>query len=739
MYSSSYAPNHYTFVFSKSPPIRFRNGLGAVGGRLLYASMKDQKRWIVWNAEEVGGRTTKVPYTVSGKRASSTDHNTWSTYAEAKKASEFFSGMGIIFTPDQTLLGIDIDHVLVDGKVSHEKAPHIKALIKEANTHTEISPSGDGLHLYLALTAPLALEANRHSPFEAYTSGRFFTFTENHFGKAKPIRTITPEEAIGLLTIIGYPWGKKELTALIEEASHTTSNFTDDELLDRMFSSRNGEKVRALYDGDLSEYDNDASRADSALLHHLAFWSGKDSSQMERIWRGSALGKRTKTSSRADYRLRSIQNAIQSCSEVYTSPTHNIDFLFTVGPKKEKQYVKNTENVCRVLRHHPQFKDTLRFDNFKNRMQLKVNNVWRNYTDSDDIDIQTSISILFPFLRLVSKDMARDAALKVSKENTIDSARDFIAGIPWDKEARLDTWLTHTYGTPNDEYHQRVGANWMKGLVKRIAEPGCKFDYVLVLEGPQGAKKSTSLNIIGAMPDGYNWHVETTMSTDHKDFFQQFEGKAIIEFSEGETLSRTEVKKMKSIITTAWDRYRPSYGRISEDFPRRCVFAMTTNQDEYLKDETGNRRWLPIRVTLPEVDIDWLTENRDQLLAEAYHRVMNLKETTYEFPKEETRKQQDARRVSDPNEDKIAEWYYSLSPGSQEQGVTAQMVYNAVFGGVGAMKKYEEMQITNVFATTLNLTKRRKMVNGVQQSCWVNETGTSMQVLEEDLAADVFN
>ena len=190
-------------------------------------------------------------------------------------------------------------------------------------------------------------------------------------------------------------------------------------------------------------------------------------------------------------------------------------------------------------------------------------------------------------------------------------------------------------------------------MVKRIVFPGCKFDYVLVLEGEQGIKKSMSLAVLGG-----NWHSETTMSTDNKDFFMQFAGKAIIEFSEGETLSRTEVKRMKAIITVQSDRYRVPFDRMTQDFPRRCVFAMTTNQSEYLKDETGNRRWLPVAVVAEEANIEWLQANRDQLFAEAYSRVL-AGEKIYEFPKEETERQQAARMIHDPNADLVAEWYYN--------------------------------------------------------------------------------
>jgi predicted P-loop ATPase len=685
-----------------------------------------EKRWVVWNLEEVNGRITKVPYTIRGEKASSTDSSTWTTYENALKASAFFSGIGIVFTPDQKFLGIDIDHVLDDkGNLIEQYKKEVTHLIKEANTYTEISPSGTGLHLYFSITSPLPLTSNRKSPYEAYTSGRFFTFTELPYKKLREIRTITAEEATRLLALIGYPWDKNEP---LTESLLSSSIFSDDELLDRMFASKNGEKIKSLYEGNITLYDNDMSRADSALLSHLAFWSQRDPLQMEHLWISSPLGAREKTQKRKDYRDRSIKAAIQACKEVYKSPAQGIDFLCTVAANKEKTktFTLNTENICRILRDHEKFKDMFRYDTFTNTLDIKDSKTskWRPFDEADVIAIQTRISIVFPFFQKVKKDMVYDAVLQVSRETAIDSATDFIDSIVWDATPRLDQWLTHTYGTPDDEYHQAVGSNWLKGLVKRLYEPGCKFDYVLVLEGPQGSRKSTSLHVLGTIAaQSRSWHVETTMSTDSKDFFMQFSGKAIIEFSEGETLSRTEVKKMKAIITTQSDKYRPPYTRASQDFPRRCVFAMTTNQEEYLKDETGNRRWLPVKLALDEADTDWLKDNRDQLFAEAKHRVIVLKESVHEFPHEETARQQRARRISDPNEDRIIEWYYGpfMSEYQRTDGITAQQVFQSALSGMGSMKKYEEMAIADVLKNVLNLTRKRRMIENIQQWRWVPE------------------
>lgn len=715
-----------------------------------------EKVWVNYNLTKVPGRntTTKVPYSpITKRKASSTNQADWGTYEEAIASSP---NIGIVFTPSCTLLGIDIDHCLDKGThtINHPSAELIAQLIIEADTYTEISPSGTGLHLFLSLTSSLSLIANRHGNFEAYTEGRYFTTTNIPYKEAHKVRTVTPMEALQLLDIIGYPWGKAgDQKALMSITPSTSSGAHDlltpsnlksqntDILLNKMFASKNGKSVRALYEGNATAttYKGDDSAADMALLSHLAFWTAKSPTLMESIWLASPLGAREKTQQRADYRTRSIAAAIANCTKVYEEKDSklkqeieenapSLDLLYTTI-RGDKVYTQNTENICRILRHHSLFKGHFRYDTFKNTLEIGEPNpkqialIWRSLEDHDTIEIQTAISIIFSVFGKVGKEMVLDAIMKVSRENTIDSASDYIRALQWDNTPRLDEWLIRTYNTPDTAYYRTVAANWMKGLVRRIIEPGSKFDYVLVLEGEQGIKKSTSLSILGNVyPDQPNWHVETTMSTENKDFFMQFQGKAIIEFSEGETLSRTEIKKMKAIITTASDKYRPAYGRLSMDFPRRCVFAMTTNQTEYLKDETGNRRWLPVACD-GQANIEWLKENRDQLFAEAYYRVITLKETTWEFPEEETFEMQSARRIHSPSQDVILDWYFNkLSLTDRENGVTSYQVFrdclHAGFPGK-SITRYEEMEIADVLNNFIRLKKVRRMNGGVQYWKWV--------------------
>jgi len=698
----------------------------------LFEKFGEQKRWISWQPKEIIERNgdkkmSKIPL---GK---SNDPSTWHTLSEIKDQSR----VGIMFGLDKKFLGIDIDHCVnpQTNRIEHSERDNIIELIKKADTYMELSPSGTGVHLYFELTEPLELEANKKAPYECYSSLRFFTVTGNSYGKEKNVRTITAKEALDILSVVGYPWGKEKKSMAVTINTPIHININDTDIIKKMFNAKNGKKIQSLYNGDTKAYGDDMSTADMALVSMLAFWTRKDAEQMERIWINSPLGARAKTQEREDYRTRTITFAIENCDTVYEPPMPkskvqvainedeyidiDFDFLFTLkGKEKTKVVTLCTENICRVLRKHPEFKGKYRLDDFKGKYELYDGKKWIDFEDVDILKLQSRIAEIFTEFQTVKKEMIYDAVLTVGKENEIDSAKDYLRSVVWDKIPRLDQWLCNTYGVEDNLYHRAVGSNWMKGLVKRIMQPGCKFDYVLVLEGEQGTKKSSSLATLGR-----DWHVETTMSPDTKDFFMQFSSKAIVEFSEGETLSRTDVKKLKAIITTQQDKYRMPYGKISLDHPRRCVFAMTTNTDEYLKDETGNRRWLPVKTLLPRANLEWLEANRDQLFAEAYQRVIVSKETTWEFPDVETREEQSKRRISDANEDLIVDWYLKKSSYEKNEGITVTDIYFALFtGGFGSISKpiskYDEMNIANVLKNILKLEKKQTSVDGIRKIRW---------------------
>ena len=706
----------------------------------------NEKRWVNWRYEDKqdGKKPTKIPKNpYTGGNAMANNSSTWSDYNTARAKSD---KIGLqLGTEAGNIIGIDFDKILSDETL----LANAKAFLDKANTYTEISPSGNGLRAFLKTETPYKLLKNKEgigATFEVYNTVRFLTVTELPYEDYnRPIRTVSHEELTSILEMQGYPWGKTTEVSAPTLNYNTVTSLSDQEILDIMFRAKNGAKIKQTYD---TVADSDVSELDASLCLHLAFYcDGYD--QIERIWVSSPLGQREKTK-RQDYRKRTINNAIALCREHYKPSERTVtrkefvenmkedelELLYVTDKNDKKITVVNTENIVRVLKHHSEFKGKLRYDKFKNTLEIFRNNRWEEMLDHESINIQTRISVLFSSFLKVSKAMVEDALNKVIHDNEIRSVPDFIKSLKWDRVSRLDSWLTHAFGTANDEYHKSIGSNWMKGMVNRAINPGAKFDNVLVLEGKQGLKKSLALSTLGNINEMIN-HLETTMSAGNKDFYMSFVGKLIVEFSEGETLTRSETKQLKGIITTAYDNYREPYARKSKDHPRWCVFAMTTNEDTYLKDDTGNRRWLPVRVLLDECNIEWIKENREQLYAEAYHRVINLKESYWEFPKELLEEAQDERRVEDINADKVVEWYKDkLFPYEREIGITVREVYDGVISKVDSVPftPYEAIRIAGILKGSLKLTLKRINVGSTKMNKWfdVQNRHNSISVKPEE-------
>ncbi len=183
-------------------------------------------------------------------------------------------------------------------------------------------------------------------------------------------------------------------------------------------------------------------------------------------------------------------------------------------------------------------------------------------------------------------------------------------GPKWDQQPRMKHWL-HTYlGCPDSLYEQAVGSWWLVSAVARIMKPGCKADHVLILEGSQGTRKSTALSVL------FNpWFADTPINLDSKDAYMALRGVWGYELQELASLSKADSDKAKSFFSSPRDKFRPPYGRNDVELPRQCVFAGSVNNDAYLKDDTGNRRYWPVRTD--RIDIDTLVRDRDQLWAEA--------------------------------------------------------------------------------------------------------------------------
>ena len=199
--------------------------------------------------------------------------------------------------------------------------------------------------------------------------------------------------------------------------------------------------------------------------------------------------------------------------------------------------------------------------------------------------------------------------------------KNYLHGLAWDKRERINKWLVYVLGeTPESlppavyEYLCLVGRYWLLGMVNRVMLPGCKFDYCPVLEGTGGLGKSTLVELVGGSDYYSDTHLDLQRGNDAQ---AQVQGIWLYELAELSAFGKADIEMIKAFISAKVDRYRPSYGRVVESYPRQCVLVGTTNLNTYLKDRTGNRRFWPIPVR-HAIKLEWFRRMRDQLFAEAY-------------------------------------------------------------------------------------------------------------------------
>lgn len=309
--------------------------------------------------------------------------------------------------------------------------------------------------------------------------------------------------------------------------------------------------------------------------------------------------------------------------------------------------VCNADAALRVLEQHPVFKDALWFDTFQHRLMT----TWQSPETREWQDEDTQRLLIFMqrdvHLSRLSKSAVEDALSVYATRTKRHLIREWCQTLTWDHTPRIDTCFSTYFGSPDTPYVRAASRNFWLALVARIYRPGCQADHMVVLEGRQGIGKTSALRIIGGA-----WYLSLHVAVGSLDFYQLLPGKLVVEIAELDAFRKSDVTRIKQAISTTVDSYRKSYGRIVQDYPRQCLFVGSTNEDHYLHDPTGGRRFWP--VPCGAFDLIELRAQRDQLFAEALVR-FKKGETWHQMP-DETSEEQEARRQADSWEDPVREF-----------------------------------------------------------------------------------
>ena len=291
---------------------------------------------------------------------------------------------------------------------------------------------------------------------------------------------------------------------------------------------------------------------------------------------------------------------------------------------KSEAYLSTAGNAVLFFCHDPDWKGCIGYDDFAGHAVwleppplvgdggLPKPQVGEELRDGHIIYAQQWLQVKYGIN--VTKANLYDAIEESARSCLYHPVRDWLRELQWDGVDRIGNWLTSHFGVKNDRYSREVGRAWLVSAVARVMRPGCQVDHMLVLEGPQGAGKSSVMRMLF----GEDWFLGALPDIRNKDAMQGIRGKWGVEIGELDAIRGVGASKVKDFLTQQIDDFRPAYGRCFVKQPRQCVFVGSTNEDRWLVDSTGGRRFWPVKVR--KIDREKMRNERDQLWAEAVAR-----------------------------------------------------------------------------------------------------------------------
>lgn len=326
--------------------------------------------------------------------------------------------------------------------------------------------------------------------------------------------------------------------------------------------------------------------------------------------------------------------------------------------KAELEYSKSGRlqctigNIILILENDPALRGRITHDLFAGVDAVEGGLPWNKHatqwTDNDDANLRVWLERNYD---ITGKDKISDALTAVLTRHSYHPIRDYLDSLTWDGVPRLERLIIDYIGAEDTELNREMTRKHFTAAVARVFEPGCKYDYCLILTGPEGAGKSTLLGKMGG-----KWFNDSITTTEGKEGMEQLRRAWIIEMGELAGIKRSEVETVKAYLSKRVDIYRAAYGRRTTEHPRQCVFCGTTNETAFLKGDTGNRRfWVMEVIPTLRKHTDWLRaldRDRDQLWAEAHH-YYKRGERLYLSQELEAQAKQRQQEYNDNNDDPL--------------------------------------------------------------------------------------
>jgi putative DNA primase/helicase len=411
--------------------------------------------------------------------------------------------------------------------------------------------------------------------------------------------------------------------------------------------------------------------------------------------------------------------------------------------------IKSVSNIEIILKNDPALKGKIAYDKFLERpvcgndlpwiANKYVNDYWRTWEEADEAGLVRYLQEAYGLPKCSDLELALEL---VWRENMFFELRDYLTSLVWDGVPRIDTIFIDYFGAEDTPYTRAITRKTLVAAVARVMDPGCKFDYMLILEGPQGIKKSSFLARLATNP---KYYLDELRTFEGKEASELIQGKWIVEVAELSAFNKTETNIIKGFITRQTDTYRAAYGKGTKDYPRKCIFIGTTNSEEYLKDATGERRYWPLRLN-SKIKIHLSEIPVEQIWAEAYAR-WQFGEDLY-LPtelEEEAKRQQEMRQEANVKEGLILEFlekpipldwnkrtlaerrlYWSSEFGTntvetkERDRVCALEIWCECLGGdIKQLKKSDTMEINSILSKIPGWVKR----DSIRFGCYGKQRG----------------